>query len=498
MSAEYGRREFCRRAVGAGAGVSTMSNSSLEAVGSSAAPAATTDASDEWPVFGHDERNTSHLPGASSVTPPLTERWRLETPWAMESSYPIVDDDLVYCNTVGGMVTLSRRTGDPQWKAEARGRPTSSPSAGPDAVYAGTGAGHVGELHDGGRRVVNYRIGSDVLSSPVPGSDGELFVATADGAVRRLTRSGDGMQARWRTQLADPLAGTPALADGSLYVGDGDGVVHAIDADTGTVDWRTDLGARCSASPAVADGRLYLPDDDGTLYALSLTDGSIVWRAALGERGVPADAYASSPAVANGRVFVGSAEGTIHAFDAETGAERWAFDAGAPVYLDPVVVGGTVYAGDVAGRVVGLTPDGSVAWETTVDGSVAGLAATATELLVTATPGKVIAYGPDDADGAGVPADAESMADDGRIDPPSSLLGDTVLLAVVIACLLVAVLGGLAGAVADGLREGRSNDRSGSGGKPHRHESAGRRRDRLPDGDEYEVNDYGELVERDE
>ncbi|TKX72477.1 hypothetical protein EXE46_15855, partial [Halorubrum sp. GN11_10-6_MGM] len=348
-----------------------------------------------WPLFGYDERNSSHNEnGVDAVSADeFGEAWATDTPWEMGSAYPVVVNGRVYCNTEGGIASLRLGDGEPYKKFNAETPVTASPGATDGAVYVGTDRGYVGEIVDTENRVTNYDLGEGLTASPIPLGDGTVLTATVDRHLRRLQLYPDGFSYQWEVGTHGALVGTPAVADGTVYVGDRTAHVYAVDVDDGTVEWRADRPAGFSASPAVADGRVIVADDDGTLAALSTVDGSPEWELDLRDGSVDGDTLASSPAVADGTVYVGSAGGTVRAVDAATGETEWVFKTGSPVYVDPVVGGESVYVGDDDGTVYAIDAGtGESAWRANVDGYVSGLAVTADELLATASEGRVYAF----------------------------------------------------------------------------------------------------------
>jgi outer membrane protein assembly factor BamB len=86
------------------------------------------------------------------------------------------------------------------------------------------------------------------------------------------------------------------------------GVVHALNAVTGTELWGNNIGAAIS-SPAVANGVVYVGTDTQRIYALSAATGGVLWAARTG------GLVRSSPAVVNGVVYVGSFDGKVYAYD---------------------------------------------------------------------------------------------------------------------------------------------------------------------------------------
>jgi outer membrane protein assembly factor BamB len=76
-----------------------------------------------------------------------------------------------------------------------------------------------------------------------------------------------------------------------------------------TLDWIYYIGSFSgTGSPAVANGVVYVGSYDGKLYALDAVTGALKWSYATGHH------FSSNPAVANGVVYVGSWDGTLYAF----------------------------------------------------------------------------------------------------------------------------------------------------------------------------------------
>ncbi len=147
----------------------------------------------------------------------------------------------------------------------------------------------------------------------------------------------------WFFATDDAVTATPAVVDGTVYVGDWSGRFYAIDLDSGELDWSftAEPHARVYAgqivgSATVADVRgtrtVYVPSGE-TLYALGADDGAVRWERDLGRPEGDDDPteIESSPAVVDGLVIVGtdvhnSPDGTVAgvvALDAATGARRW-------------------------------------------------------------------------------------------------------------------------------------------------------------------------------
>jgi outer membrane protein assembly factor BamB len=163
----------------------------------------------------------------------------------------------------------------------------------------------------------------------------------------------------------------PAIDGPSLYVLDDDGVVSAIDKQTGHVRWTHKLGALAAASPAVGDGNVYAialrglgGSASGRVAAFGPHRGHVIWA-----RDLPSRAE-SSPLLHNGTLYFGSEDGTVYALDARNGRTRWTYHASGAVKGGPALVDGILYFGDYSGHVHAVRAhDGHEVWSVGTNGA---------------------------------------------------------------------------------------------------------------------------------
>ena len=83
-----------------------------------------------------------------------------------------------------------------------------------------------------------------------------------------------GLQLKWKKSAYpnNPLS-SPAVVNGVVYIGSGDGNVYALDASTGATLWSYDTGDPAQSSPAVVNGVVYInsfrDSNNGNVYALN-------------------------------------------------------------------------------------------------------------------------------------------------------------------------------------------------------------------------------------
>jgi outer membrane protein assembly factor BamB len=156
-----------------------------------------------------------------------------------------------------------------------------------------------------------------------------------------------------------------AVAQGRVYFANMDGIITAMNGDTGNVLWSYDTGAPIPTTPAVIDGRVHVLNMKGRLLTFD-TDGHILW-----DYTVPGDVYAN-PVVDGGRVFFGSVSGTFYAFDAANGGAGpvWTYQAGATIDTAPVIINGlVVFSAENMHAIALRMSDGAPVWTASLPGA---------------------------------------------------------------------------------------------------------------------------------
>jgi outer membrane protein assembly factor BamB len=183
---------------------------------------------------------------------------------------------------------------------------------------------------------------------PIVAGDRVFFVdsATAETvAVRALDR--DSGNELWKTEWpgsgkvpffaaanGDWVRSTPAFDGKTLFVGDMQEVLVALDGDTGEVRWKVDVPARFGtgvpdfgfASSPLLDGDHVYVQAANSLVKLSKKDGSTTWRALESSDEIQASGAFSSPifATLHGvRQLVVQTRHTLFGVDPESGRELW-------------------------------------------------------------------------------------------------------------------------------------------------------------------------------
>lgn len=190
---------------------------------------------------------------------------------------------------------------------------------------------------------------------------------------------GDGVQ-DYFSRLA------PAVAYGKVFAASRDGIVVAIDQQTGKKIWEQDfanyenysfkkamlwysnraVSAKISGGLSVAYQSVYFGTEDGYVYALEETTGELKWK--VGVKGE----VISAPAVDAGVVLVNTTSGHLIALNPENGEQKWVTESDVPPLTlrgvsAPAADSGGALIGTPSGKLkVSILETGMVAWETQI------------------------------------------------------------------------------------------------------------------------------------
>lgn len=190
---------------------------------------------------------------------------------------------------------------------------------------------------------------------------------------------GDGVQ-DYFSRLA------PAVAYGKVFAASRDGIVVAMDQETGKKIWEQDfanyenysfkkamlwysnraVSAKISGGLSVAYQTVYFGTEDGYVYALEEATGELKWK--VGVKGE----VISAPAIDAGVVLVNTTSGHLIALNPENGEQKWVTEADVPPLTlrgvsAPAADSGGALIGTPSGKLkVSILETGMVAWETQI------------------------------------------------------------------------------------------------------------------------------------
>jgi outer membrane protein assembly factor BamB len=263
-----------------------------------------------------------------------------------------------------------RRLGGVKWTFRAGGPIVTSPSIAGGVVYIGALDGHLYAIdQETGKEKWNFKSHMPIASSPAVEGDALYFVSSAGSLVALDIATGKpkwvlpteyerkfeaknlhGLPSAAQTipDAFDLFTSSPAVVNGKVYFGSGDGGVYAVEAKSGVLQWKFPTGDVVHASPAIVDGVVYIGSWDSFLYAIDADSGREKWRFKTGEDPSIHNqvGFQSSTAVVDGTVYVGCRDAHVYAVDSATGHRKWDYPTSKSwVIGTPAVRDGVVYAG---------------------------------------------------------------------------------------------------------------------------------------------------------
>lgn len=199
---------------------------------------------------------------------------------------------------------------------------------------------------------------------------GRLFATTGYGELIALDVTSGAIL--WRKKLGSPITGAPTVSGKAVYAIGRDGSAMAASVETGKQLWQVPgapdaSGVVGASSPSVGDGEILFPFPSGEIAAINPAGGERSWGAAVaGQR--PGRAYAfigdltGEPVVVGGTIYAGTAAGRTVAIEAASGRRIWATGEGA--LNPPLVVGGSVFVVNDQAKLVRMDArTGEVIWK---------------------------------------------------------------------------------------------------------------------------------------
>jgi outer membrane protein assembly factor BamB len=221
----------------------------------------------------------------------------------------------------------------------------------------------------------------------------DLFAEDDEIEIRRLKpiEATFEPQIKWETDVGDGVQDyfsrlAPTVAYGKVFAASRDGIVVAIEPETGKKIWEQDfanydnysfkkamlwysnraVSAKISGGLSAAYESVFFGTENGYVYALAEATGELKWK--VGVKGE----VISAPAVDAGVVLVNTTSGHLIALDPDTGEQKWITESDVPPLTlrgvsAPAADSGGALVGTPSGKLqVTLIETGMVAWETQI------------------------------------------------------------------------------------------------------------------------------------
>lgn len=206
------------------------------------------------------------------------------------------------------------------------------------------------------------------LSTDPVVADGRIFTLDAEAQVQATSAAGAVLWTRDLTpefgRRAGASGGALAYGGGRIYVSSAFGVLHALDAATGTPVWSHRFDSPLTGAPLVQGDRVFVAAGDSTLWSFDAATGRVDWTR-QGTSSQTIMARGAAPAISGDTVMLPTQAGEIVALRRANGAVLWnaqvvgrrvgaAYAQISAITGDPVVAGSVLYAANQSGRLSAL------------------------------------------------------------------------------------------------------------------------------------------------
>ncbi len=251
-----------------------------------------------------------------------------------------------------------------------------------------------GDKVGGGKAQVKLRLGLG------PAVDNGLVFAGSDQGVLLAVNLQTGRKV-WVKKLKLPLSAGPGAGSGMVVVGTSKGAVLAFEGATGRQLWRAQVNSELLSAPAISEKVVVMRSVDGRLHGFDSSNGKELWSVEqqvprLSLRGTAIPIIAKEVAVSgfdNGKVMAVSLNSGDTVWDTALASPHGRTELDRLVDIDSEVrvVGDNVFAAGFQGRTAMLALDSGQIWWAHDMSSYRGLSVDDENLFVTQSDGVVVA-----------------------------------------------------------------------------------------------------------
>lgn len=149
-------------------------------------------------------------------------------------------------------------------------------------------------------------------------------------------------------EFAPGFKSSPLVTEHGVYLGDEDGIFHAIDRRTGRKLWTFKTDAEIISSANVVNDKILFGGYDNNLYCLNEGDGSLAWK-------FETDGYVNcSPAIVDNFTFVTGCDEQLRVIDINTGKQHSQMPLETYLIASPAVIGDNLYVGTYASEIISV------------------------------------------------------------------------------------------------------------------------------------------------
>ena len=161
----------------------------------------------------------------------------------------------------------------------------------------------------------------------------------------------------WTFNMESSIHSSPAIFEDCIYLVSNDGILKAVNMETGQEEWNIDLESKTNSSPIFNSDILYIGCEDG-LKAINVDNHKIVWEYDCG-------CVESTPFFYNDVIYFGSNDGHLYGLDKDKGNETFNIKLNGELKSSPIVVNDSIYIGSTDAKLYSIGTDEEINWDFT-------------------------------------------------------------------------------------------------------------------------------------
>jgi outer membrane protein assembly factor BamB/TolA-binding protein len=271
------------------------------------------------------------------------QRWafRTEIPTEIYSS-PKVNNNMILFGANDNYLYVVRSTAPiklPQLQLKASNPIKASPFFSPDKriTLIGSTDKNLYAISETGAILWKYNANAKISTTGVVDSQ-IVYITSEDGIVHAINlNTGEKI---WNLTLGGKL-NSPILNENMIYVGSTNHIVYAINLTTRQVQWFYRLRREILASITLEDNMILVPCQDGNLYSIDITSQKLNWQ--FSTSGPLSGGVAISKK--DNIIYFGSEDSYLYAVNLTNGTEIWKYKTNNKIRCTPVLDNKTIYIG---------------------------------------------------------------------------------------------------------------------------------------------------------
>jgi eukaryotic-like serine/threonine-protein kinase len=260
--------------------------------------------------------------------------WKYPTDGSIAGRPAIYEGNLFIGSEDNSLHVVSTRTGKVVWTYQTGGRIFSSPRVADGHVFVGSDDHSLHAVNiNTGRAVWKFECAAEVRSSAFVINE-KVYIGCESGDFYCIGFRGD---MKWRFKAKRNITSSPLVQESVVYFTSVDGMLYALDKDTGFLLWKFRMEKGSISSPMIADNNIFFGAADNHLYAVDIRTTKEAWRFRTDHQVVGA------PILYKDALYFGSADGFLYCLEARTGRLRWKFETKGPITSTPVAFDDMLY-----------------------------------------------------------------------------------------------------------------------------------------------------------